>query len=779
MSTKVQRAHLSRPAFVYIRQSTLAQVFENRQSTERQYDLVEVAKRLGWEGEQVRVVDEDLGQSGASICNRPGFQRLTAEVSMGRVGAIVSLEVSRLARSSADWHRLLDLCAFANTLIVDDDGVYDPNDFNDRLVLGMKGTMSDAERHVMRLRLRGGKIHKAQKGELAFLPPTGYVLDGGKLALDPDEEVQRAVRLLFRRFGIDGTAFKVASYFREHGLLFPSRQRTAEHSLKWVPLTAARVISVLHNPCYAGVYAYGRRQTQKVLADGVIRSASRVVSDRGAWVSFIPDAHSAYVSLDEHSANLARLDDNRQGPMNTGRKGATRKGEAVLQGIVICGRCGRRMLCQHRSAKSAVYMCRGLCDGATCWLVPCAKVDEAIATQVLEVIAPPEVDLSLAVLKEVERQGDDVTQQWRLRIERARFDAERAARQYHAVEPENRLVARTLETKWNEKLRALAEVEQGLRDALAARRVELSLDDRRAVMRLARDLPRVWNAPTTSNAERKQIVRMLIEEVCLEPVDLPRRATKIRILWKTGAVTEVLAERPAPGDSRTPPSVQEAIRELVRQRLSDDAIAQHLNARGIRTARGLPFTGPNVLAQRHRHGISSGGPRGGRVCEPVHDERGCLSIRGLIEKFSVTEHIVRNWIEKGVIAPERGPRGTFWFTVDSAVEARIREAMARGYGPRSRPGGRRGGRCAAPLQDAKGRYSTRALVARYGVTWDIVRRWIATGVIVPDADSRHGDFRFRLTQAVERRIAKALRDGRGPRVRHAQADHRPHGRPKI
>ncbi len=334
MSPKIRPEHLSRLAIIYVRQSTLMQVHEHRQSTERQYNLADLAKQYGWEAALVQVVDEDLAHSGTSTADRSGFRRLAAEVGLGRVGAIFSLEVSRFARSSADWHRLLDLCSLSDTLIIDDDGVYNPNDFNDRLVLGMKGTMSDAERHVMKLRLQGGRVHKAKKGELAFPAPTGYVFDGGALVFDPDEHVQRAIRLLFERFRIDGSALAVVRYFAQHDLQFPSRYevRDGPAQIEWKPLTHARVITVLKNPLYTGTYVYGRRHNKRVIAEGRIRYQRDHRLPRDQWISLVPDAHPAYISWEQHMANLKRLEENwtaRGGAIN--HKGAPRRGEALLR----------------------------------------------------------------------------------------------------------------------------------------------------------------------------------------------------------------------------------------------------------------------------------------------------------------------------------------------------------------------------------------------------------------------------------------------------------------
>lgn len=765
MSTKIRPEHLARPAVVYIRQSTLLQVLEHRQSTERQYNLADRATRLGWDGAQVQVIDEDLAHSGTSAADRMGFQRLAADVSLGRIGAIFSLEVSRLSRSSADWHRLLDLCALSDTLIIDDDGVYDPNDFNDRLVLGMKGTMSDAERHVMRLRLQGGKLHKANKGELAFPPPTGYVFDSsGALVFDADEQVQKAVRLFFERFRLDGTAYAVVRYFTRHQLLFPSRhaRKNAPAEIRWRPLGHARALQTLRNPTYAGAYTYGRRQRRRVLADGAVQRRTALIA-REQWHTLLRDAHPGYISWEEHMANLKRLDENRSCSERIDRHGAPKNGEALLQGLALCGRCGRRMHPLYPTAGNPSYECSRRPNAAgTCWSVPAQRIDDKVAEIFLDAVAPPEIDLSLAVLREVEHQAAGVDRQWKLRLERARYDAERIERQYNAVEPENRIVARTLEARWNEKLEELAQVEREYEESRRAHKLELSANDKKAIMALAHDLPKVWRAPTTTPAERKQLIRLLIEDVTLSPVDVPERSTRICILWKTGATSEVFTPRPTVG-CKTSNEVLGIIRELAAQRRADAEIADELNRRGLKSGRGRGFTKQAIVVLRSEYKISAGRPPGGHTPTPPRDELGRYSLRALAARYDVTTHIIRYWIETGVLTPAQDFKGgPFWVALTPEIETRIVEAKARGYG-RRRSGGRNGGRLPLPLRDSAGRYSTRGLVEKFGVTTHIVRHWVETGVVTPERDTPDGDLHFTLTPSVEKRIQAALRQGTGAR----------------
>ena len=693
MSAKIRPTHLLRPAVVYLRQSTLMQVLEHRESTERQYDLAGLAERQGWDSAQIQVIDEDLGKSGKTAENRSGFQRLVAQVSLGQVGAIYSLEVSRLARCSADCHRLRDPGALSDPLIMDDDGVYDAHDFNDRLVLGMEGTMSDAERHLMRLRLFGGKLHKDKKGELGFPPPTGYVFDGGALCFDPDEQVRSAVQLLFTRFPLEGSAYGVVRYFAQKGLLFPSRhaKKEAAAEMRFCKLTHSRTLTILRNPLYTGAYVWGRRRERRALADGVVHKRREVLAAREEWHSLRLDSHPAYLTWQEYLVNQQRLQDNDAKRHSDHGHGAPRNGEALLQGLALCGLCGRRMKTYYRSAQQTVYECSRRMDAEkTCWSTMARRLDEKVTEVFLSAVVPPELELSLAVLKEVERQAAQVDQQWKLRLERARYQAARAERQYHAVEPENRVVARTLETRWNQKLQELLQVEREHEEARRAHKLDLSDDDKRAILTLSKDLPKVWNAETTTTAERKQLLRLLIQDIVLLPVETPHRATQIRILWKTGAITEVTASRPTSVEQcKTPPAVVTVVREHVAQGKSNAQIAQELNQSKLKSGRGHDFTESTIRNLRHDYRIRGRRPvgqDGRRQPTPHQDERGRYSVPGLAAHYHVTIHVVRYWLLRGVLIPQRDcPGGPFWFELTPDVKACIAEALRTGYGSRNRP----------------------------------------------------------------------------------------------
>lgn len=778
MNEKVRPEHLDRPALVYIRQSTLMQIHEHQQSTERQYALVEFAKKLGWDAARIEVLDEDMGQSGTSAAHRTGFQRLAADVSLGKVGAIFSLEVSRLARSSADWHRLMDLCALSDTLIVDEEGIYDASDFNDRLVLGMKGTMSDAEIHLMRQRLQGGRLHKAKKGELAFPPPTGYVFDNCALVLDPDEQVQKAIRLLFERFRLDGSVARAVRYFTRHGLLFPSRHahRGGHAEIQWHPLTTHRALAILRNPTYTGAYAWGRNRERRALVEGVVRRRQEKLAAPEQWHAFVKGAHPAYITWEEYTENLKRIEENATRLPGISMRGAARSGEALLQGLVLCGRCGRRMRSSFPSASAPVYECiRSEYGEGRCWSTGARRIDDKVVESFLEAMAPPELDLSLAVLKEVERQADSLARQWKLRLERARYESQRAERQYNAVEPENRIVARTLEARWNQKLQEVAQVEQEYEEAQGKQKLELSAQDKKAILALARDLPRLWQAPTTTSVDKKRMLRLVVQDVVLSPVDRPERATRIRILWKTGALSELQTPRPTLADSRKAPEpVLAAVRELAGKKYSDSQIAAELNRLGLKNGMGRAFTSKAVATLRRRHVIRAGRPPGVSASpQPEQDEQGRYSTRGLVSRYGVSVPMVRYWVRRGLITPVRGKkRGPFWFEMTPELQSLLAKARSHGYRPARQPGHSGSPRLPARLPD--GRYTTRGLMEKYSIAESTVRYWVKKHVLTPERVLPRGFFCFRLTSAHERRIQKALARGRSARTlrqRHRSLPH--------
>jgi len=608
-ASKVTSEHLRRLAVLYVRQSSLQQVHDHRESTARQYDLQRRAQALGWAAEQIVVIDEDLGLSGASATERSGFQRLVAEVGVGRVGLVMGLEVSRLARNSTDWHRLLEICALAETLILDEDGIYDPSHFNDRLLLGLKGTMSEAELHVLRARLLGGQLNKARRGELWMRPPIGFVWERGQgLVLDPDAQIQGAVRLLFETFRRTGSAGQVVRHFARAGLQWPRRLPTGARAgeVVWAPLEHSRVLHVLHNPRYAGAFVYGRTRQRKVAVGGQARYRKL---PRAEWKVFLPNTQPGYIPWEAFEANQATLRTNAAGYGTERWRTPAREGVALLQGLVLCGRCGNRMTVRYvvrQGHPSPDYTCQrqSIATGqSACQIVPGTDLDQAVADVVLRAVTPAALEVALEVFEELRARRAEVDRLRRAQVARAREEVELAQRQFLLVRPEHRLVADSLERQWNEKLARLAEVEEAYRRATAADGPDLRAEDRDRIHTLAADLPRVWADPRTPMRERKRMLRLLIEDVTLRKGE---RTIQLHIRWKGGATTSLERPRPlgAPDLRRTPAAIVEQIRALATER-TDLQIAETLNGRWLRTSTGQPFTRLRVRTLREAYGIPS------------------------------------------------------------------------------------------------------------------------------------------------------------------------------
>ncbi|MDV3002614.1 MAG: hypothetical protein N5P05_004269 (plasmid) [Chroococcopsis gigantea SAG 12.99] len=687
MNSKISQTHLSRRALVYLRQSTPHQVEFNRESSQRQYALAERAKELGWDDSLISVLDGDLGKSGQNTNGREDFQRLMAAVGLREVGAVFALEASRFSRSQADWHKLIDICALTDTLVIDGEGIYNPNDFNDRVLLGFKGTWSHTELHGMRLRLQGAKLNKAKKGELRCLPPTGYVYDqNGALILDPDESVVAAIRLVFEQFRLLKTAFKVMRYFAGNQIPFPRRiWRPGESgTLKWGATNLSRILAILHNPTYTGTYVYGRRRSQSVITSGEITSTKTVVKPLAEWTVMIPDAHPAYISWEEYKDNVAQLTRNLGKEAIEGRSGSAREGAALLQGLLICGRCGRRMSPRYHGngGRRITYQCdkRRREDGqhGICWSVPGAPIEAAIVKHLFSVLTGSHLDISLAVLHEIEKNIQEQERHWQLRLERARYEANRAERQYDAVDPENRLVARTLEQRWNDKLRALAELDSAYKAARREQGSELSEEGRIEVLRLAQDLPKVWHSPTTTAGERKEMLGLLIKQVAITPRESPTRQTHIAILWHTGATDELSSSRPSQAQKlATSGEVIAAVRVLTPAH-NDAAIAVELNRRGLLSGRGRAFTAASVAWIRWKHQIPKPGASNVfAATEGIRDD-GCYSTPALAKKLGVGIHTIHYWRSQGVLeAFQDIPHGPWWHRVTAEVLQLLRQKIRR------------------------------------------------------------------------------------------------------
>ncbi|MDP9073708.1 MAG: recombinase family protein [Actinomycetota bacterium] len=642
-ATKVKASHLSRDAYLYVRQSTLRQVLNNTESTFRQYDLRQRAVAFGWPAEQIIVVDVDQGHSGASAADREGFQRLVADVAMGRAGIVLGLECSRLARNNADWHRLLEMCAMTDTLICDEDGLYDPSEFNDRMLLGLKGTLSEAELHFIRARLRGGQLSKARRGELPMILPVGLVYDpAGKVVLDPDAGVQHALRHLFATFARTGSARAVVQTFNAEGLRFPARVRTGAHKgeLSWTPLRHFRVLNVLHNPRYAGAFVYGRLR-QRHGPNGKLR-VERLPRDQ--WTALIRDAHPGYIDWEQYELNGKTLAANAQAHGGDRTAGPAREGTALLQGLAVCGRCGCRMTVGYhlrRGVEVPEYRCMraAIADGTpVCQQVSGATIDIAIGQLLLDTVTPLALEVALRVQGELETRADEADAMRRSHVQRAGQRAELARRRYLAVDPGNRLVADNLEADWNDALRGLRDAQDDYQRS-AASQATLSEEHKSRIRTLASDFPALWNNPATPQRERKRMARLLIDDVTINKGD----QIHLHVRFRGGQTTTVVIPTPLKSWQ-----IRQTARDTLAalDRLLDDhtdaQTAELLNADGHRSGTGQPFTPSIVLHLRRTNGL------------PSHLERlkarGMLTIPELADRLHVHPTTIKNWHRAGLIA---------------------------------------------------------------------------------------------------------------------------------
>src|SRR5246127_5611287 len=552
MNPKIAEHHHSRSAYVYLRQSTPGQVLHHQESTERQYALREKAEELGWSQAAIRTLDGDLGKSGTQTAGREDFKTLVADVSMGQVGAVLALEASRLSRSDLDWHRLLELCALTQTLVIDEDGCYDPADFNDGLLLGLKGTMAQAELHFLRTRLQGGKLNKAKKGELRFPLPVGFRYDEqGRIILDPDEEVRGAVALVFRLFRETGSAFAVVQRFAERGLRFPKRAYGGAWAgqLIWGRLTHGRVLSILKNPAYAGMYVFGRYQYHRqIRPSGEIHQRMRRVP-MADWRVRLEEHHEGYIGWDEYLKNQERLEKNRTNGGEMMLSGPAREGLALLQGMLLCGHFGRALPVRYMG-KGGIYPCylcnrlrRDVLVHKDCVNFRCDLLDHAVAEEVLKALEPAQLELALAALEELEARDRTIGRQWQMRLERAEYDAALAERRYLEVDPSQRLVAATLERRWNAALVHWEELKQQAAQFRQQQARVATPEQKAKVLALAKDLPRLWHAPTTQAKDRKQMLRLLIKDITVEKSSVPKHVLA-HIRWQGNACSDLTVQLP-------------------------------------------------------------------------------------------------------------------------------------------------------------------------------------------------------------------------------------------
>src|SRR5467141_1210778 len=610
---KITASHLSRQALVYLPQSSAAQVEHNRESTDRQYALAAKARELGWPNDRIIVIDEDLGLSGSGFVARSGFARLTAEVALAHVGLVLGLEVSRLARNNADWHRLIDLGGLTDTLIGDADGIYHPALFNDRLLLGLKGTMSEAELHILRARLDGGIRNKAARGELRRGLPVGFVWGekDGEVRFHPDESVVSTVRTVFSKFTELGSVRKVWLWFRSEGLPFPLRSNM-KSEIRWVAPSYHTIHQVLTNPVYAGAYIYGKSHRERYVDDqGRLRKRTRLLP-MAQWPVLLPEHHPGFIDWATFQANQTRIDANVH-PQPHQAGGAVREGAALLQGLATCGKCGRHLHTHYRGRNASPgYHCSGKDivqgRGVYCLNVGGIQIDQAVVEAFLRTVTPAAVEATQLAIQQLETDHDAALAQWRLAVERARYEAERAERQYRAVEPENRLVARGLETEWERRLRDLAAAEAELVRREQRRPCALTQEEKNRLRTLGSDLHKVWTAPTTTDRDRKELLRTLLEEVIVT-VDRPERRAHLTLRWRGGTLTELDLSLPRsqPRGLRTEEDTISLLRRLA-VHYSDDVIAGILNRQGRKTATGERFTANQVGGLRRYRNIP--------CCEP-------------------------------------------------------------------------------------------------------------------------------------------------------------------
>jgi DNA invertase Pin-like site-specific DNA recombinase len=633
---------------------------------------------LGWSESLIRTLDRDLGKTGTEMARREDFKTLVAEVSMGQVGAVFALEVSRLARSNLDWHRLLELCALTETLVIDEDGCYDPADFNDGLLLGLKGAMAQAELHFLHARLQGGKLNKAKKGELRFPVPVGLCYDEqGRIVMDPDEEVRAAVGLVFRLFRETGSAFGVMQRFAESGLPFPKRSYGGawDGKIIWGRLTHSRVLGMLKNPSYAGMYVFGRYQYRRQISpEGGVHKRTQAVA-MSDWRVSLKEHHEGYITLEEFFKNQERLEKNRTNGEETLLAGPAREGLALLQGLLLCGTCGHALTVRY-TGNGGIYPCY-LCNrlrregsaSKDCMSFRCDLLDAAIAAEVLQALQPAEIELALAALQELESRERTISRQWQMRLERAAYEAALAERRYQEVDPSQRLVASTLERRWNDALLQLEDLKKQAAEFLRQEARVATPEQKAQVLALARDLPRVWHAPTTQAKDRKRMLRLLIKDITVEKPLRPKQLLA-HIRWQGGACTDICVQLPPNIADRVryPAAVVDRVRHLA-QSLPDGDIADCLNQEGQVSALGKPFTSSMIQWIRYRCQIPKA-----RLVRPEE-----LTVQQVAERFTVSPNVVYYWIDRGVIQARQLNAGSpYWITLNETdehkLQARVRNS---------------------------------------------------------------------------------------------------------
>jgi DNA invertase Pin-like site-specific DNA recombinase/predicted DNA-binding transcriptional regulator AlpA len=675
---KIGTSHLARNAYVYIRQSTASQVENNRESTARQYALEKRALQLGWPSRQIVLIDEDLAQSGADSAQRSGFVKMNGEVALGRAGVILSIEVSRVARNNSDWYKLLDLCSITDTLIADEDGVYHPGLFNDRLLLGLKGTMAEAELHILRARLNGGIQNKAARGELRRGLPVGFIWgeEDGEILINPDKAIATAIRNVFDKFREFGSARRVWLWFRNEGISFP-HQMGKPSNIRWESPSYTKIHQVLTNPVYAGAYTYGKSRTERYINDNGTLSKRTKRLPQNKWAVLINDHHKGFIEWKTYEMNLERLGNNTH-PEPHQAGGAIREGAALLQGIAVCGKCGRKLKTfYHGNNSTPGYYCANNTivngRGLHCMRISGLQIDKAVSVAFLQAIEPAGIEAALVAGKDLIAGHNAALRQWKLQVERARYEADRAQKRYEAVDPQNRLVAQTLEQQWEMCLTELATAEVELNKKEREFPLTLSNEQRQHIRLLGSDLQSVWNAVTTTDRDRKVLLRTILEEVIIEPRD-KEAPVRLCLRWRGGMITELQVSLP-PRHQPTIKTEEDTI-ELIRRladHYDDGMIAGILNRQGRKTAQNLSFNANRVGNIRRHWNIPTAASR-------INSEGELLTIEQTAKVLGTAPSTIHRWLNDGFIAGEQLTPGAPWrIRMTDELKAFLVDEAPKGY----------------------------------------------------------------------------------------------------
>ena len=674
MNDKIQSFHQQKMAFIYLRQSTMHQVMHNQESTNRQYALEQKAQQYGWDPTRIRIMDGDLGQSGNSTSKREDFKLLVAEVSMDKVGAIFVLEASRLSRSSADWNRLLELCSLTRTLIIDQDGCYDPAQFNDQLLLGLKGTMSQAELHLIRARLYGAKLNKAKRGELRFPIPVGYIYDDqGNIIFDQDAQVCHTIQLLFSVFKEKQTAYAVVQYFGRNSILFPKRAYGGrwKGKLIWDKLSHARVLTILKHPFYAGVYTFGRyKAVKKINQHGEIISTTKL-QPMEQWPVMIKDHHPQYITFDQYQSNVQQLQANRTNTPDQFLAGPPREGATLLQGLLVCGICGRRLTIRYKINNASVptYLCNGRkklgLTGCSCFSFRANLIDPIIEQRVIQILTPDNVTIALRAMAEIEKRNNSLNKHWEMNIQRCQYQADIAQRRFEQVDPANRLVAASLEKSWNLELEKLALAKSEYEQQQIKTDTEFPPHKREQITSLAKEIPTLWNK-TTNLKDKKRIVRLLLSDITVAKTN-QNKTIALNIRWQAGPVEQIMVKMPpnAADSIRYPQATVEKVRSLTMQYGDDKKTVAILNEQGVLSATGKSFTRDMIQWIRFKH----------KMKMPIlksDDECTVDEVRAI---FNVSRHMVYYWINSKYVSARKTPANTFLIKITPEDKIQLLERI--------------------------------------------------------------------------------------------------------